>query len=795
MIFFDMNTNKHRSTSQAMLTKVRLQVFSTSASSKLNSIGPRLWTYRSYSTSNSPSNNISRPQVKWFYATDVPNSKPTWHNYTKTNEPKKFIPFSDYDSTRLEKRYQKYNSDTKQIDNKELPKLNHGLVEVNEDKLFQVDLKNFDLSPVYWDGPVYEVRRGTWFNSDGIPLGAKLSHQIEEGYRYRKAFTFGEEGPSEKQVEESKDKVAKFNAKVEKEGKPEMALEIDFDKEKDTFGLDNGQVVLFCNAKEAVLFPSSFDSNFQLGVIRSFGTSSGSLISVEKIQRGYTDDLHETVFDNLTTNPIPGLTDFFQNEITNAFHPNDTEAEKNTDTKEEPENTTADQDKQMKHMLESDFDHDTTPLSSEREVDHLVLCIHGIGQILGHKYESVNFVHSINVLRNTMKEVYQHDKGYQEIAYPEHKQSDENKNTNNRIQILPISWRHKIDFHPQTSLKSYDENGKLRLPSLAQISVDGVKSLRNILGDVVLDILLYYEPKYINQITKVVTEELNRVYVLYMEKNPNFKGKVHIMGHSLGSVISFDILSSQPNDKPKNSNLEKDLMFDVDDLFCVGSPIGVFKLLGQTNIKPRSLLPSDYDASQKNTFASPKCSNLYNIFHPCDPIGYRMEPLINPEFSNFKPELVPFAVKGLNTQIKELAHFSEEIQEKLLRASSWFNRGNNTDKKKTEEVKSIEETASEENALDDILFSLAKSDKRDDNKRKPRKTEMNDEDLATLTEINKNGRVDYSLPMGVFDFSLVSAISAHISYFEDKDTAGFIMKQLLLSRSKPVESKSVSLYK
>ena len=67
-----------------------------------------------------------------------------------------------------------------------------------------------------------------------------------------------------------------------------------------------------------------------------------------------------------------------------------------------------------------------------------------------------------------------------------------NKNTNNRIQILPISWRHKIDFHPQTSLKSYDENGKLRLPSLAQISVDGVKSLRNILGDVVFYILLYY---------------------------------------------------------------------------------------------------------------------------------------------------------------------------------------------------------------------------------------------------------------------------------------------------------------
>ena len=48
-------------------------------------------------------------------------------------------------------------------------------MEVNEDKLFQVDLKNFELSPIYWDGPIYEVRRGLWFNSDGMPLKAELT--------------------------------------------------------------------------------------------------------------------------------------------------------------------------------------------------------------------------------------------------------------------------------------------------------------------------------------------------------------------------------------------------------------------------------------------------------------------------------------------------------------------------------------------------------------------------------------------------------------------------------------------
>ena len=36
-------------------------------------------------------------------------------------------------------------------------------VPVNEDFLFDVDIERRELAPVYWLGPVYEVRRGTWF--------------------------------------------------------------------------------------------------------------------------------------------------------------------------------------------------------------------------------------------------------------------------------------------------------------------------------------------------------------------------------------------------------------------------------------------------------------------------------------------------------------------------------------------------------------------------------------------------------------------------------------------------------
>jgi hypothetical protein len=84
---------------------------------------------------------------------------------------------------------------------------------------------------------------------------------------------------------------------------------------------------------------------------------------------------------------------------------------------------------------------------------------------------------------------------------------------------------------------------------------------------------------------------------LFKERNPEFKGKVHLMGHSLGSAILFDLLCQQKRDLPtqQKSGLrlwptqqipeiptkdpELKLDFKVDDFFCLGSPIGLFQML------------------------------------------------------------------------------------------------------------------------------------------------------------------------------------------------------------------------
>lgn len=82
-----------------------------------------------------------------------------------------------------------------------------------------------------------------------------------------------------------------------------------------------------------------------------------------------------------------------------------------------------------------------------REIEHLVLVTHGIGQRLGLRLESVNFVHDVNTLRKTLKGVYSGSGDLQALN------GDLEKDTkNSRVQVLPICWRHLLDF-PRQSLK------------------------------------------------------------------------------------------------------------------------------------------------------------------------------------------------------------------------------------------------------------------------------------------------------------------------------------------------------
>lgn len=352
---------------------------------------------------------------------------------------------------------------------------------------------------------------------------------------------------------------------------------------------------------------------------------------------------------------------------------------------------------QDEQEIQEDYQ-DLDEADQSREIEHLVLVTHGIGQRLGMRTASVNFVHDVNVLRQTLKSVYGNSADLQALN------SEIDKLPKNcSIQVLPVCWRHLLDFPKQGRERSkkehdigdaYGEDDEY--PSLEDITLEGVPFVRSLITDLALDILLY-QSAYREHISGIVLRECNRVYKLFMDRNPDFNGKVSLIGHSLGSAILFDILCRQKAEEPRHGaarrhhhahrhslgesgvNEPKNLAldFNVEDFYCLGSPIGLFQMLKGRTIAARhdpnalpaespmdpdfmddpflAAGPASYGAGERispvtglpYTISSPKCARLYNIFHPSDPISYRLEPLIAPAMSALKPQALPYTKGGL----------------------------------------------------------------------------------------------------------------------------------------------------
>lgn len=195
-------------------------------------------------------------------------------------------------------------------------------------------------------------------------------------------------------------------------------------------------------------------------------------------------------------------------------------------------------------------------------------------------------------------------------------------------------------MHTQES----DINDKLKA-----ITLSSIQRLRNYTNETILDVLFYTSPVFCQSIIDIVGESLNKMYKLFCQRNPNYKGSVSLGGHSLGSLILFDLLCHQHNDnmEPQSENHDSferpkkkrigagqpnviypQLVFNPMSFYALGSPIGMF-------VTTRGITDLGLD------FELPTCEAFFNIFHPYDPVAYRIEPLINEEFASITPVLIP----------------------------------------------------------------------------------------------------------------------------------------------------------
>ncbi|ORZ18189.1 DDHD domain-domain-containing protein [Absidia repens] len=227
----------------------------------------------------------------------------------------------------------------------------------------------------------------------------------------------------------------------------------------------------------------------------------------------------------------------------------------------------------------------------EDTIDHVIFVIHGIGQ---QTERFGYFEQHMETIRKTICEVLQARMPYRDI----------------RIQLIPIEWHKHI--HEQTD------------SCLNNISLESVPGMRLVSNDYMMDALYYLAKDRQQSIVSHVTQTFNDTYHEFIDTHPTFQGNIGIFGYSLGGIITWDILSHQRTIETMEEQAQLNkldlrvphLDFKPQFLFGVGCPLGAF--LNIRNQDPKLYHPDD--------------STIFeNIYHPCDPLAYRVEPLYHPD--------------------------------------------------------------------------------------------------------------------------------------------------------------------
>ncbi|XP_012273270.1 phospholipase DDHD1 [Orussus abietinus] len=242
------------------------------------------------------------------------------------------------------------------------------------------------------------------------------------------------------------------------------------------------------------------------------------------------------------------------------------------------------------------------------DIDHLVFVVHGIGQ----KRDTGKIIRNTTSFRECvdwLKQKY----------FP---------NSHHRVEFFPVEWRSSL---------------KLDGDIVEAITPGSVTSIRHLLNTSAMDILYYTSPLYGGEVRAGLQRVLNELYFKFASRHPGWQGKVSILAHSLGCVIVYDIVTGWmgPDTRPPSPeppDISPDgLMFPIENLFCLGSPLSVFLAL-------RTRVPSN----RLDVMPPGLCKRFYNIFHWSDPVAYRMEPLLERGYSKIDPVLIPpyWAVDG-----------------------------------------------------------------------------------------------------------------------------------------------------
>ena len=397
-----------------------------------------------------------------------------------------------------------------------------------------------------------------------------------------------------------------------------------------------------------------------------------------------------------------------------------------------------------------------------REVDHLILVVHGIGEMMqAYDLFGLKKVPTIADCCGYLRE------NHAEISDAQLCQIEtcSSKGKIGRVEYLPVEWHEA--FSVQSTRKTLAEqlsSSKKKhrnKVSVDDISLPTIPTMRSFANDTLMDILYFMSPAHHDIIVDIVTFELNFVVERY-RKLTGFKGDISVIGHSIGSVIAWDILDNQrnsdlapplsaiqeesPSTTANNSYRYPQLDFAVNNMFLLGSPIPVFLMI-RNQEKPLT-----------KTFSLNGCPKVFNIFHPYDPVSYRIEPLIHPRNSEIDPEIMLHWNGGFRFQY-QTRRLWQKIVDQTLQA--------------------------EENVIHSLESGIEALGLVDSNGNEIEDANVasNDHDAPHILEsgsLNGGRRIDYMLQEKEIDRAneYLAALAAHSCYWLEKDLSLFISNEI-----------------
>mmetsp|Transcript_127 Transcript_127/g.965 ORF Transcript_127/g.965 Transcript_127/m.965 type:complete len:769 (+) Transcript_127:453-2759(+) len=445
---------------------------------------------------------------------------------------------------------------------------------------------------------------------------------------------------------------------------------------------------------------------------------------------------------------------------------------------------------------------------AQTPITHLLFVVHGIGQAL----EQADVAADAAKFRRTANElVFARERSMQK---KKEGQPPLNENiAEGRVEIVPVQWRKHLDFNGDTLIQR-------TMPT-------GIRSLRHLLTELTMDLMYYLNPGYSQRIVSALVEGLNGQYAKFLRRNPGFLGrggKVSILAHSLGSVLCYDLLCHQNKNisaeeeevlkglveqmgpgqvgshaglvteieklQDQISILQKQLRiltlreskhatklnhllglhygkleFPVDCLFLLGSPLACFFILrGIQDTQTEGEFPlSEYEL--------PLCRRVYNLYHPYDPVAFRLEPLLFLRLlGQQKPVMIPDHRGGRRIHIAAAA-MTEDFSFRSRSMAAYV-------AKKTTEA--VTWKTSKKGILDEMeaMSAVEALEPLFPPGSAGAKAWQLLLDGGHSPTFDSEGRLDFILQDNLLDNSYFSAISAHFAYWSNADCAMFVLRAL-----------------